>query len=262
MADDRIQARLESLMNDSVGGLANPAADASSEVKPAFTSDGENGEQTLLCAMCRQPYSPDQLTVVSNERWNYESAVVVCPTDLERMLDEQEERIGGADLLMASVWGLILFLIVTTAIGALIWFNRAETFEPLWGYIGSYLLVVVGFVIGKAVYYGSGRKDSLTQRLIAVGFTALALLITCYINQISLLNLVLDISKPDGHAFAYMDPINFITGQIFQPIFDLLQNHLWIGIAVLAGSFVGLVVAYFSSGAAGLYTRPFLNSRK
>ncbi len=262
MADDRIQSRLESLMNDSVGGQTGPAADASTEVKPAFTSSGENGEETLLCAMCRQPYPSDKLTVISNERWNYESAVVVCPNCLERMLDEQEERIGGPDLLMASVWGLILFLIITTAIGALIWFNRAETFEPLWGYIGAYLLVVVGFVIGKAVYYGSGRKDSLAQRLIAVGFTALSLLISSYINQISLLNLVLDISKPDGHPLAYQDPLNFITGQIFPPIFDLLQNHIFIGIAVLAGSFVGLVVAYFSSGAAGLYTRPFVKSNK
>jgi hypothetical protein len=170
-----------------------------------------------------------------------------------------DEETRGSDLIMATVWGLISFLIITSLLCALIWFNRSETFEPLWGYIGAYLLILPGFGVGKAVHFGAGRRDSFLQHWIAVGFTALCLLITNYVNQISFINLGLDIARPDGHALAYIDPLPYLTGYVFQPYFELFFSQPLIALLVTFGIVIGFVVAYMSSSGERLYTRPFVD---
>ncbi|NWJ47434.1 MAG: hypothetical protein HXX08_16365 [Chloroflexi bacterium] len=231
------------------------------DLLPPYTSTGERGETVLACAMCKTPTPVEELTVTSKSRWSYETSLVVCPECLERMQLETDKQTPLGDLIMASVWGLIAFIITTTALGTLIWLNRSETFEVMWGYIGAYLLVIPGFVIGKAIYFGSGRHDSTAQLWIAMGYTALSLLITNYINQISFVNLALDIARPDGHALAYIDPLPYFTNYIIQPLFDLLANDPLVLLFVVIGTVLGLTVAYISSGGPRLYTRPFKGGR-
>ncbi|MEI7554574.1 hypothetical protein [Candidatus Chlorohelix sp.] len=231
------------------------------KILPLYTSTGERGETVLACAMCKTPTPVEELTVTSKSRWSYDTSLVVCPDCLERMQIEVNKQTSGGDLIMASVWGLIAFIITTAALGTLIWLNRSETFEAVWGYIGAYLLVIPGFVIGKAIYFGSDRHDSTAQLWIAMGYTALSLLITNYINQISFVNLALDIARPDGHALAYIDPLPYFTNYIIQPLFDLLVNEPLVLLFVLTGTTLGLTVAYLSSGGPRLYTRPFKSER-
>jgi hypothetical protein len=259
MAEDNVQRRLEQAT------VANVAADASNDFTEVpeglLTSSGENGETELACSTCHRVTPVTQLTVVSKSRWNYDSALVVCPDCLTEMKLEVKQQSKGADVLMATVWAFIAFLISTTAICALIWFNRSETNQPIWGYIGAYLLLLPGFFIGKAVYFGSDRRHNRFLQLIAVGFTALTLLIANYVNQISAMNLVLDVAKQNGHALAYIDPPIYFTDRIIQPYFSLVGAEPLIALLVLVGTVIGLGVAYFASAGPNLYTRPFTKAQ-
>ncbi len=59
-----------------------------------------------------------------------------------------------------------------------------------------------------------------------------------------------------------MDPLVYISNWVFQPVIDLFTNgNILIGLAVLAGSALGLVVAYITSGGPRLYTRPFVTTQ-
>lgn len=219
--------------------------------------EGTNGE--LACAVCGNAYLPEKLTVVSHERFNFESAVVACPICVENMRQEVKQRTDGANLGMASLWAFILFLILSIITALLIWFNKSMTAEEAFRFIGAYLAIFPGFAIGKAVYYGSGQKESLAQRLIAVGFTLLYMYTAYWVACSSFINYQFDIIRPNGHDFMYVQPLDIFLVYLPQLFSEaVLSNQLWLPFAVLGCSIVALVAAYFSSGGEKLYTRPYV----
>jgi uncharacterized protein YbaR (Trm112 family) len=241
----------------------NPAVEINNSIEPEIVPveyeeyEGDNGE--LACAVCGNAYPQEKLTVVSHERFNFESAVVACPICLENMKQEVKQRTNGANLGMASLWAFLIFLFFTIVTSLLIWFNKSLTIEMAFRFIGAYLAIFPGFAIGKAVYYASGQKESLAQRLMAVGFTALYLYISFWVACSSFLNYQFDIIRPNGHDLLYVQPLDILFIYIPQLFSEpILADKLWLPFAVLGASLAGLVAAYFSSGGEKLYTRPYI----
>ena len=246
MAKDNVSTRLEQLREP-----AQPAADASavSQVAP--------GEE-LACALCYRPFPASELTVASKERFNFESAVVVCPDCLGQLQAEMKEKSAGADMALASIWGVLALLLVTVPLCLAIWFNYQWPEREIWLWLGCYLAFLPGFVIGRAVYYGSGRKHSLAQQILAVGLTFLSAFVICYVAQLAAINFQLDIIYKNGHPVQLIDPITYFLNFFLDAIIGFRLTPLALA-GMVVGLIVGLVVAWFASAGPRLFTRPFLS---
>lgn len=245
MAKDDSSVRLEQLRE-----VAQPAADAS--VIHATSPDEE-----LACALCYRPFPASELTVASKERFNFEAAVVVCPDCLGQLQAEMKEKTANADLVLGTIWGVLGWLAVTIPIALAIWFNYQWPQRELWVWLGCFIAFLPGFVIGRAVYYGTGRKHSWKQQAIAVGLTLLSALTLCYIGQNAAINLQLDIMLKNGHALQVIDPISFFLNYFIDGIINFQLTQLGLA-GVILGLALGLTVAWFASAGPRIYTRPYL----
>jgi hypothetical protein len=258
MPEDNIKTSSGNLHGTADAGATNGATINTKELPTTYEEiEGDRGE--LACAVCGNPYLPEQLTVVSHERFNFESAVVACPVCLENMKQETKARTTGSNLGMASLWAFIVFLIFTVITGLLLFFNRSMTIDIGFRYLGAYLAIFPGFAIGKAVFYSSGQKESLAQRLIAVGFTALYMYISLWVACSSYINYQFDIIRPDGHdlmTVPFADPLFIYLPQILDA--KVLSTRLWLPFAVIGAGLIALAAAYISSGGERLYTRPYV----
>ncbi len=243
MAKDDISTRLEQLREP-----PQPSADASVNDFPP--------EEELSCALCYRPFPPEELTVASKERFNFEAAVVVCPDCLAQLQVEMKEKSGNADLVLAFIWGVLGLLLVTVPLSLTIWFNYKWPEREIWLWLGCYMAFLPGFVIGRAVYYGSGRKQSLKQQFMAVGLTFLCVLLVSYVAEIAGINFQMDIIYKNGHSVELLSPDGFLFNYFLDPIINAKLSQLALA-GTIFGLLIGLVVAWFASAGPGLYTRPF-----
>jgi len=244
MAKDNISTRLDQLKKP-----AQPSADASVvNLDPA----GELG-----CALCYRPFPASELTVASKERFNFEAAVVVCPDCLGQLQTEMKERSAGPDLVLGLVWGILGALVVIIPLSLTIWFSYQWPERDIWLWLGCYLAFLPGFIIGRAVYYGTGRKHSLQQQGMALGLTFLSVLLISYVAQMSGINFEQDIIFKNGHPIALVDPFAFMTNLFFDQIIGVKMSQLAL-IGIFAGILVGLTVAWFASAGPSLFTRPYV----
>jgi hypothetical protein len=246
MANDNGFSQLEQLRE-----VSEPAADAS--VMPAVSPDDELG-----CALCYRIFPATELTVASKERFNFESAVVVCPDCLGQLQAEMKEKTGNADLTLGTIWGVLGWLVVTVPLALVIWFNYKWPERELWLWLGCFIAFLPGFVIGRAVFYGTGRKRSWKQQVIAMVLTFLSALVLCYVGQNAAVNLQLDILYKNGHELQFINPLTFLTEQFISGFVGYQLSKLALA-GVVFGLLVGLVVAWFASAGPNLYTRPFVN---
>ena len=212
----------------------------------------------LACAICYQPYYPEQFTVVSKERLNFEAAVVVCPECLTEMQSEVQRRTAGADLVLGAIWGAVATLIITVLLGWLIWAQRDSINRVWWNWLQAFLAVLPGWFIAKAVFIGVGRKSSVWQQFMAVAFTLLSMLIQYFIVQVAYANFLLEITQPDGHPFVGLN----ILDALRRLMPSLFQSGILIIVAILVTTFLGIATAWFVSAGPRLYTRPFVQPAK
>lgn len=222
------------------------------------TLSEEDLEGKLACAICYQPYYPQDFTVVSKERINFESAVVVCPNCLADMQAEVRRRTAGADLTLGLIWGVVTTLILTSIMCWLIWAQRDSTAHTWWWWLGFFLAILPGFVIGKAVYLGVGRKSSRRQQILAVVLTTFSVYTQFYIGQLAWYNFLDDIKFTDGHAMNWVDPVSLMS----RLVDDFMSAGPLIDLAIIVAGLLGLIVAWFVSQGPRLYTRPFVRSEE
>lgn len=215
---------------------------------------GENLEGKLACAICYLPYYPPQLTVVSKERLNFEAAVVVCPECLQEMQTEVRRRTAGADLTLGIIWGGVTTIIITVIMGWLIWSQRTGTTHTWWEWFCFFLAFVPGWLIGKAVFIGVGRKTSRRQQWLAVVLTAFSVYTQFYITQLAFDNFIQDIRQADGHSMVWQDPVAMTT----RLLPSIIGAGPLLGLVIIAAAVIGILTAWFASQGPRLYTRPFV----
>ena len=212
----------------------------------------------LACAICFQPYYPEQFTVVSKERLNFEAAVVVCPECLAEMQSEVHRRTAGADLVLGAIWGAVATLIITILLGWIIWAQRDSINRVWWAWLQAFLAVLPGWFIAKAVFIGVGRKSSIWQQFMAVSFTLLSVLVQYFIVQVAYANFIGEITQQDGHPFVGLN----ISDALKHLMPSLFQTGIPIILAIWLTTFLGIATAWFVSAGPRLYTRPFVQPAK
>lgn len=220
------------------------------------TLSEEDLEGKLACGICYQPYYPQDFTVVSKERINFEAAVVVCPNCLADMQAEVRRRTAGADLTLGLIWGIVTTLIFTSVMCWLIWAQRDSTAHTWWWWIGFFLSILPGFIIGKAVYIGVGRKSSRRQQILALVLTIISIYTQFYVAQLAWYNFLDDIQYTIGHNMDWVDPAALSARMVV----DFIQAGPLVSIAIVLAGLLGLATAWFVSQGPRLYTRPFVQS--
>ncbi|MEI6043770.1 MAG: hypothetical protein WCS37_05205 [Chloroflexota bacterium] len=215
------------------------------------------GQEELACALCYRSFPAKELMVASKERFNFEAAVVVCPDCLEQLQVEMKEKSGGADLVLALIWGVLGLLIVTVPLSLMIWFNYTWPDRELWLWLGCYLAFLPGFVIGRAVYYGSGSKHSLKQQLLAVVLTLVCTQLITYVAKQAAINFEMDIIYKNGHAVELLNPFSYFFNFFLDSILNFKTSQLALA-GIVFGLLIGLVVAWLASAGPQLFTRPFV----
>ena len=226
------------------------------EMEPYEEEAEQVGE--LACALCHRYFPPEELTAASKERFNWEAAIVVCPECLTELKLEMRAKTKGADLLLGFVWAVVGFVAISIIIGIAIYSIRASTAGDFWNWIGAYFAVVSGFIIGRMVRYGVGRRHSLEQQLIAMFFTLAVALVTIYAGWIAYNNNWYQVVLQSSNQSVAFPPFNTFLSYLwnsFTNVTDLAGWQLHIGVDL--GIIAGLVVAYFSSEGIQIYTRPF-----
>ncbi len=227
------------------------------EAEPDTTETGQADQ--LACGLCYRPFAPTELTVASKERFNWEASVVVCPECLTELKLEMRARSKGPDLLLGVVWAVMGFVVTTLLFGLAIWSTRSDSVNALfWQWLGCYFAFVPGFIIGRLVRYGVGRRHSLEQQLIAIFFTLAVVVTTVYIGWLADNNNVVNVvTRQDNRIILLSLPL-FLTSHFIPSVTELgnLQNF-WPRIGIDLGIIVGVVVAYFSSEGTHIYTKPF-----
>jgi hypothetical protein len=243
---------------------ARPAAELSNVLQPAGSAGLEEVEEEdgelLACGLCYRPFLPEELTVASNERFNWAAAVVVCKDCLTELKLEMRAKSSGPDLVLGLIWAAIGFVITAGAFSLAIWSVKNNPAYTFWQWIGCYFAFVPGFIIGRLVRYGVGRRRSLEQQLIAIFFTLGVAVTTAYVGLLADNNNFLDtVMRTTAHRIGLVDFWSFITVRLWPGFttFNLQDNflmHLGIDLGIIAG----VVAAYFSSEGARIYTRPFV----
>ncbi|HEX2913043.1 MAG TPA: hypothetical protein VH186_19720 [Chloroflexia bacterium] len=228
------------------------------EAEEALLTDSE-GE---ACAICYRPFAAEELTVASKERFNWEAAAVVCPECLTELKLEMRARSSGPDLLLGLIWAVIGALVTSILISLAIWSVRSDTSYNFWQWIGCYFAFVPGFIIGRLVRFGVGKRHSLEQQLIAMFFTFVVVVVTAYVGWIADNNNFADaIMRTDEHRVAWLPFDLFVTARFWPALtgFNTLENIIP-RLGIDFGIIVGLAVAFFSSEGSRIYTRTYRHS--
>jgi hypothetical protein len=255
-ADSNPAVQVRPTVVEPVTALENQATQEYVEIE---TYRPEDLEGKLACAICYQPYYPSEFTVVSKERLNFEAAIVVCPQCLAEMQSEVKRSTAGSDLTLGAIWGGVTALIWTTIMCWLIWAQRGATnYDVFWWWIGFYSAFVPGWLIGKAVFTGVGRKFSRRQQALAVFFTFSSIFIQFWIGQMAFFNFLDEIKAQGNHPVEGIGPVDalrrLLPGLVnIGPLFSL---------AIISTGLIGLLTAWFVSEGPRLYTRPFVQPER
>lgn len=230
------------------------------QIENEYQPEAETEEaEELACGICYRTFSPEQLTVASKERFNWEASVVACPECLTELKLEMRARSSGPDLVLGLVWAVIGFVLTGGLISLAVWSIRSDNNVLFWQWLGCYFAFVPGFVIGRMVRFGVGKRHSLEQQLIAIFFTLATIILTAYIGWVA------------DNATFYDTLANSTDHRVIFPPFDLfITNRFWTTLTnfgnwqnffprlgIDLGILVGLAVAFYSSEGARIYTRPF-----
>ncbi len=250
------------LMEDTVSATEDAPLSTILDTSSAtpIEEDDTPPEEKLACGVCYRYFGPRQLTVASKERFNWESSVVVCPECLTELKLEMRARSSGPDLLLGVVWATIGLVLTGGLISLAIWSVRTDRNYLFWQWLGCYFAFVPGFVIGRLVRFGVGRRHSLEQQLIAIFFTIGAILLTAYVGWIADNNNFLDtLSRTTDHRVVLLPFDLFISSRLWPALtnFAALDNLLF-RLGIDFGIILGLAVAFFTSEGARIYTRPFV----
>ncbi len=129
-------------------------------------------EERLVCTRCSQPIKPtDEYTILkTSKQGNVESALCPqCRAVLQDIL-EQETRTPNIPLALGA--GLL-----GAAVAGLIWYYFVTLTEFQFGLIS----ILMGWLVGKSVVWGSGNKRGTRLQLLSLSLTIVAIIFSEYL---------------------------------------------------------------------------------
>lgn len=129
---------------------------------------GSKANAMVTCAQCQKEVSGKEAYTYKDKGKKEIFLCESCRSEAERIFKAETEN---PNIVMALACGAVAGVFA----GALWYF-----FSILTGYQIGYIAIGVGFVIGWAVIWGSGRKRGATLQWISAGMTLLTLFISEY----------------------------------------------------------------------------------
>jgi len=127
---------------------------------------GSRATEMVDCSKCKK-------AVAVNERHSYQGKnkedIYFCDTCIVEINTELEEQTKNPNMIGATLLGL-----AASIIGIFVW----SLFTILTKWEVGYIAIGVGWLVGQAVCFGSGHKRGPTLQLIAVAWTAIAILLS------------------------------------------------------------------------------------
>lgn len=258
--DEKLTDWQKMLVSDTVA--ATPPVVTDETVDEDDGDEAEAGEE-LACGVCYRPFEATELTVASKERFNWEASVVVCPECLTELKLEMRERSSGPDLLLGVVWAVLGTVVTAILLSLTIWSVRNDPNYNFWQWIGSYFAFVPGFVIGRFVRYGVGKRQSLEQQLIAMFFTLVVVVVTAYVGWVADNNSFYSTIIGTEAPLVLFSVPQFLTNRFFPALSNFAElSNIIPRLGTNLGILLGLAVAFFTSEGERIYSRPFVKGAK
>lgn len=126
---------------------------------------GKKAEEIVTCCGCNLEMQGQETHTFKNTADAEFCFCATCARDIYRTIEEQA---GSPKVLLGSLLGLL-----ASFIGGLLWYFAATLTSFTIGYFG----IALGYIIGKATWFGAGKRGSIVLQVIACSLT-LATLVT------------------------------------------------------------------------------------
>jgi hypothetical protein len=130
-------------------------------------------EQELVCAGCSKPINPkmDEYTIVGTSKKGIVEKVV-CPQCRAKFQDELNQEALKPNIPLAVLAGLL-----GAVVAGIIWYY----FVIITGWQFGLVSVLMGWLTGKSVIWGSGNKRGQSLQFISLALTVLAIIFSEYL---------------------------------------------------------------------------------
>lgn len=129
---------------------------------------GSKAHENVVCAQCSKQVLGNQAYAYKDKNNNSVFLCESCRAEAEKALQEETK---SPNIAMAIISG-----VVAATIAGVAW----SLFSVLTGYQIGYIAIGVGFLIGWAVIFGSGKKRGPALQLISAAITLITLLVSQY----------------------------------------------------------------------------------
>jgi hypothetical protein len=143
-------------------------ADKGKENEDLQIKIGSKAQELVKCSQCQADVPGAQAYTYKGKKGQTIYLCEKCRDITEKKFKEETEN---PNLLMAAVVGTVAALVAGVA-----W----SLFSVFTGYQIGYVAIGVGFLIGYAVIWGSGKKRGAPLQLISAGITVVTLLVSQY----------------------------------------------------------------------------------
>lgn len=140
---------------------------------------GAKADEKAVCSNCNKEVLIGQTSLYKGKKGE---AVYICNDCTKKLNEEFAKETQNINFPMA-----LLFGVGGAAVAGLIWFLVATITHYEIGYVA----LGVGYIIGFAVHFGSGRKRGIQLQIMSLLLTALTLFAAEYFITVYILNQVL-----------------------------------------------------------------------
>ena len=166
---------------------------------------GAKASQSVTCAQCQRSVAPGEYYTYKGKG----GELYLCGACRESVEQTFQAETKGLNLVMAILLGVI----GAAAAGAIWHFIVVFT-----GYEIGYVAIGVGYCVGFAVHWGSGRKRGAVLQFLSAGLTLVTLLAASYFTFLHLLRKYLLEQKMEGYTgqFFFISPLepDFLKGLV------------------------------------------------
>lgn len=148
---------------------------------------GAKANQSVACAECQQEVPAGQYYSYRGKKGQ---DVFLCGPFREKV-----EKTLQAETQNPNLFGAVLLGLVGSLVAGAIWYAAAVITGRTIGYVA----IGVGYLVGQAVYFGSGKKRGSQLQLVSAGLTLMTLLVAEYFTFLHFLRKYLLEQKAEGY---------------------------------------------------------------
>ena len=177
---------------------------------------GAKADQAVQCSGCQKEVLADQYYTYKGKKGQ---SVFLCETCRAGIETAYQEETRNPNIAMAAIFGVLASIVSGAA-----WF----LFTVLTGYQIGYVAIGVGFVIGYAVIWASGKKRGLSLQILSTVITTATLLISGYLLELYYIRKYLLEHKADfpnyNGQWVFVSPFH---PEVLQDMFSPMGLLIW-----------------------------------